>query len=499
MPVAKTSGFIERHGLWSNEQETAADAVRSGLDDLDMIRMSWPDQHGLLRGRSLTAAALLSALDDGFEVTMAPFALDVANDIVFNPFIPGGGFGLPELSGCPNLIMVPDPTTFRTLPWAPRTGWVLADLYLRDGRPFPFAPRSILKRAVDALRDEGYEFIAGLEVEWYLTRIVDPMLQPVQLGGPGNPAEPPEVMPVAHGYSYLLESHRDELDALIEPLRHNLLGLGLPVRTIDDEWGPGQLETTFEVLPGLEAADAMVLFRTVTKQVYRRLGYLATFMCQPAIPSFCASGWHLHMSLADRNTGENAFTPTDETEPLSPVGSHFVGGVLERAVAASVFTTPTVNGYRRRRAFSLAPDRATWGFDNRAAMIRIIGSGPGDKAAHVENRVGEPAANPYLYLAAQVTAGRDGIKHKIDPPPMSDEPYAQTDRALLPVTLWEAVEVLRNDPFYRKQFGDAFIDYLVMMKENEVRRFRNSVPIEEGAGMPAEVTPWEHREYFELF
>jgi glutamine synthetase len=497
--VAKTKGFIERHSLWNGEQQKAADAIRPQLDDLEMIRLSWPDQYGLLRGKSLTKAAFLSALEAGFEITMAPFFFDIANDIVYNPFIPGGGFGIPELSGSPNVIMVPDPTTFRSLPWAARTGWVLADLYLRDGRPFPFAPRSILKRTLDALHDDGYEFMAGLEVEWYLTRLIDPMLQPVQLGGPGNPAEPPKVMPVAHGYSYLLESHLDELDEVIEPLRRNLLGLGLPVRTIDDEWAPSQLETTFDVLPGLEAADAMVLFRTATKQIYRRLGYLATFMCQPAIPSFYSSGWHLHMSLADRKTGENAFIPSSETEPLSAVGAHFVAGLLEHAVAASVFTTPTVNGYRRRRPFSLAPDRATWGFDNRAAMIRVISSGPGDRSAHIENRVGEPAANPYLYLASQVAAGRDGVNHKVDPPPMSDEPYAETDRPLLPVTLWEAVEVLRNDAFHREHFGDAFVDYLVRMKENEVTRFRNTVSIEDGAGMPAEVTPWEHREYFELF
>lgn len=491
-----TRKFVERHGLWTSDQHEAAERLTSALDGVEMVRVSWPDQYGLLRGKSLSKAAFLSSLGNGIEITMAPFFFDIANDIVYNPFIPGGGFGIPELSGSPSVFMVPDPGTFRELPWAPGTGWVLADLYMRDGSPFPFAPRGILKRALDELHQDGHEFMAGLEVEWYLTRIVDPMLAPEHLGGPGAPAEPPQVMPVAHGYSYLLESHLDEIDVLLEPLRKNLLALGLPMRTIEDEWAPSQVETTFDALPGMAAADAMVLFRSATKQMYRRMGYLATFMCQPAIGSFYSNGWHLHMSLRDRDTGENAFAPPEMGQPLSALGAQFVAGVLEHGSAASVFTTPTVNGYRRRRPFSLAPDRATWAFDNRGAMMRVISTGPGDAAARVENRVGEPAANPYLYMASQIAAGMDGYRRQLELPPTSDEPYGQTDRPLLPATLWEAVGILKDDKFYRERFGEAFVDYLVTMKEHEVNRFQKA---NGGDTMPPEVTPWEHREYFELF
>jgi glutamine synthetase len=167
-------------------------------------------------------------------------------------------------------------------------------------------------------------------------------------------------------------------------------------------------------------------------------------------------------------------------------------------VAASVFTTPTVNGYRRRRPYSLAPDRLSWGMDNRAAMMRVI-SAPGDPSSHVENRVGEPSANPYLYLAAQAESGLDGILHKIDPGPISDDPYA-ADVDRLPQTLAAAVDALETDPFFRRRFGDAFVDYLVTMKRSEVDRH--------GAWVEAHpneeeyvngVTDWEHREYFLLF
>ena len=303
--------------------------------------------------------------------------------------------------------------------------------------------------------------------------------------------------PLARGYSYLQESHLDEIDHVLRPLRKTLAALGLPLRTLEDEWAPSQVETTFDVLGGMAAADAVSLFRSAVKQSCRRNGYLATFMCTPGIPSFYASGWHLHSSLTDRGTGRNAMVPA-AGEPLSEVGRHYVGGTLEHAIAASTFTTPTVNGYRRRRPFSLAPDRITWGFDNRAAMVRVI-SAPGDESSHIENRVGEPAANPYLYIAAQALSGLDGVTNKIDPGPISDDPYA-TDVAQLPTSLAEALDALEGDQFFRRAFGDRFVDYLVTMKRSEANRYAAHLADRPDAEeYAANVTDWEHREYFELY
>lgn len=492
------SGFVAAHGLFTAEQQQAAEDVRSQVErmDLEMIRLSWPDQHGLLRGKSLTRDAFLSALDNGAEITMAPFFFDTANAIVFNPFQPGGGFEDPALSGSPNVIMVPDPTTFRVLPWAPATGWLLCDLYMRDGQPFPFSPRLILKSALERLGETGHDLLAGIEIEWYLTRIVDERLAG-DPGAPGSPGLPPEVMPVARGYSYLLESHLDQIDEVLAPVRRNLLALGLPLRSTDDEWGPSQVEITFDVLGGLAAADAVVLFRNAVKQTCRRAGYLASFMCTPAVPGFYASGWHLHTSLTEHGTGRNAMIP-GPGEVLSELGRHYVGGTLAHAQAASAFATPTVNGYRRRRPYSLAPDRVTWGFDNRAAMMRVIGS-PGDPATHVENRVGEPAANPYLYIAAQAISGWDGVVNKTDPGPPSEDPYAE-EVPVLPQDLGTALDLLEGDQFFRGAWGDRFIDYLVTMKRSEVNRYQAHVAEQsDPEAYAAEVTDWEHREYFELF
>jgi glutamine synthetase len=191
--------------------------------------------------------------------------------------------------------------------------------------------------------------------------------------------------------------------------------------------------------------------------------------------------------------GDNVFaTPSGSTELISTQGRHYLGGLLEHAGDASVFTTPTVNGYRRRKPFSLAPDRATWGVDNRAAMLRVQG-GPGDPSTHVENRAGEPAANPYFYVASQAAAGLDGLNRKLDPGEAELAPYTAEHRPLLPKTLDSAVESLEASSMYRDAFGGDFIDWLLGLKKFELARFHKA----EGDIWDAEnVTDWEHREYF---
>ena len=487
--------YIARYGLWTEQQRAAAKQVLDHIETkgIQMVRLSWPDQYGLLRGKSLSVAALRSAFASGSEITMAPFCFDTASTVVFNPFQVGGGFGTSELSGSPNIVMVPDPLTFRVLPWADRTGWMLADLYMRGGQPFSLSPRNILKRAIAQMADLGYTFNGGLEVEWYLTRIVDPCLDPATLGGPGIPAAPPKVMPVAKGYSYLLENHLDEVEPIVAEIRQHLLTLGMPLRTIEDEWAPSQMEITSDVTPAMDVADTMVLFRSAVKQICRRRGYLASFMCKPAIQGFYASGWHLHQSLADLKSGGNLFVP-QAGEPLSKLGQAYVGGLLEHAAASSSFTTPTINGYRRRRPYSLAPDRISWAIDNRAAMARVIAA-PGDSASRVENRIGEPAANPYLYLASQMFAGMDGIRRNLDPGQLQETPYS-ADVPMLPENLSAALDALVPSAMFHETFGKQFISYWLQLRRSEWDRF---VAAEGNVDMHSDaVTEWEHREYFEL-
>ncbi len=478
------TGFIAEHGLWTDEQREAAERLKATVADGDLkeVRIAWGDQHGIVRGKNLTIPEFLSCLERGKDFQFVTTIFDTTNHPIVPPFAAGNFKGVPELNGLPDGILVPDPLTFREVPWVERTGWILADAYFQSGREHPFSTRGILRRQLAELAGLGYDCVVGLEIEFYIFKLEDPMLRPEQSGWP---PEAPRVSILQHGFQYLTESRSDEIADLLRVLRDHLLALGLPLSTIEDEWGPGQIEFTFEPEDALTAADNALLFKNAVKQICRRLGYHVTFMARPAIENLFGTGWHVHESLSPRGEGGNAFRDETGQERLSALGNQWLGGLMEHALASCVFTTPTITGYKRYQPDSFAPDRVAWANENRAAMFRVIGK-PGDASAHIENRVGDPAANPYLYVASQVAGGLDGLKRKLDPGPPTEEPYT-SDKTPLPASLMDAVDVLAADEFFRSAFGDIFVDYILQVKRFEIARFLEHV------------TDWEQREYFEMY
>ncbi|MFL5994357.1 MAG: glutamine synthetase family protein [Streptomyces sp.] len=477
-------GFIERHGLWSAEQTAAADEIRTRAkgDAIKVVRLVFADQHGLLRGKTVTASELPTVLRDGTGIASSLLAKDTSGRTVFPLFTKETPLGLPELRGAADMVMVPDPLTFRMLPWSPGSGWMLCDLRFTTGAAVPLCTRGLLRSVLE--QADGLTYRTGLEVEFHLFRLEDPRLGPGDLGQPGAA---PEVGMLNHGYQYLSELRYDELDPILDVLRENLEGLGLPLRSLEVEFGPSQVELTLQPADGLGTADAMVLLRSAVKQVAARHGHHATFMCRPHLPGVFSSGWHLHQSVL--RDGRGVFAPADAAPgscapPLSAYGTAFLGGLLRHARATSAFSTPTLNGFKRFRSLSLAPDRAVWGRDNRGAMVRVIGDGP--SSTRLENRIGEPAANPYLYLASQLAAGLDGVAAGLDPGPAADEPYG-TEAVPLPRSLGEAVDALEADQTLADRLGKDFVSYYASIKRAEIARFDQ------------EVTDWEQREYFRVF
>lgn len=495
----KRPGFIERHNLWTEVQKEVSEQIRAIVKERDLllIRTAWEDQHGIVRSKSLLPQAFFNALSNGMQISTGTFLFDTGGTLVFNPFVSGGSLDMQEMTGAPNLVAVLDPHTFRIVPWAKRTGFILCDLYFQNGGVMPLSSRGILRQSLAELHQRGLEYIVGLEVEWYLAKLEDPMLDISHVGTPGYPGESPKVSAVEHSFQYLLESHNPEIHDLLQILAENFVAMGLPLRSVENEGGPGQFEFTFDPIPALQAADTMIIFRMATKQICRQQGYLASFMSRPALKGSSSNGWHLHQSLVDQTTGENALMSPDSTALMSDLGKHFVGGLLKHANAACVFTTPTINGYRRYKPNSLAPDRAGWGLENRGAMIRVQG-GFGDPATHIENRVGEPAANPYLYMVSQLISGLDGVDLKLDPGSPTHEPFT-AESPLLPKSLTEAIAYLKQSELFNRKMGQQFINFIIKIKESEIDRFLAAVgefPPEE---FLKQVTDWEQREYFELF
>ncbi len=496
--MEKSSGFIENHGLWTDQQRRQADEVKRRVeqDKLKLVRLAWADPHGASRTKAVTVPAFLAALTAGHNINVATTTLNSASARTFSSFTPGGGMGLEEMTGSPNLTIVPDPATFRVLPWAAGVGWVLCDEYFNTGMAFHFSPRRLLLRQLERLADKGMDCLVGLEIEWYLAHVAADRLSDANTAIPGLRGRPIATSPVEPGFSYHSESNMDLMQPVLSTLVETFEQLELPLRSIENEFGPGQVECTFAPRSALDAADHALLFRTATRQICRRLGYFASFMCRPAIKGYYSSGWHLHQSLVDGNSGRNLIMPDHDGEYLAPLGRSYLGGLLKYAIPSTVFATPTVNGYRRYRPNSLAPDRATWCYDHRGVMIRVLG-GLDDPATRMENRIGEPAANPYLYIASQIAAGLDGIEHGRDPGPPDADPY-NADRPMLPKSLPEALDALEREPLFRAQFGEVFIDYFLKLKRNEAGRFQQWLQ-EAGVLKGDEPTEWEQNEYFDFF
>ncbi len=492
-------GFVSRFGLWDQRQAEAAQRIEAALHEVDLVRLAFCDPHGLARSKTLTAPAFRAVLRNGMDFSPGPFIFDTGHAVAID-FLADPGVGVDEIVGAGAFVVVPDPLTFQLLPRdkpdadEPRTAWVLGDEHLRDGRAHPLATRNVLRQVCARYAARGLTPVVGLEVEWYLTRRL-----PGPTGNEGNgfgrqgPA--PAVAAMNAGYQFNSDTAYDSVAAVADPLGMRLLALGLPLRSMEHESGPGQLETTFGPMLALDAADAMVLFRTQVKQACARRGLHASFMSLPGVDGFDPSGWHLHQSVVAASTGRNLFAPDGVADGLSPDGKSYVEGLLAWARELCLLSVPTVNGYRRLTPdFTLSPTRIGWSFEDRGAMVRVAG---GASSTHVENRVGEPCANPYLAIAGQLFAGLDGLAGTAAADGRERAGAAPTGAVeALPQSLPEALDAFRAGRA-SELLGQPLAACLAKLKHSEVTRFQKwSASAGPRAG---EVTEWEQREYFAAF
>ncbi|MBL8378726.1 MAG: glutamine synthetase [Burkholderiales bacterium] len=460
-------------------EETARQIEASGVE---LVRFAWCDMHGMLRGKTLTRTFALEALRSGVSMVSTLMLKGIDDRTAFKVFEPAIATELPGFEFANNLMLRPIAGSFKVLPWTDKTGWLQCQAGFQDGTPVPFDTRRQLQLALARLEELGLGMVCGLEVEFHIYRLRDPLfgadLQPENAAWPG-PA--PDVSLIHPGYNLLGENWIDLADEPLRIVQHTAQALGLPVTSLEIELGPSQVEVVFAATDALTAADNMVLFRSATKQALRRAGYHATFMCRPPFENIMSSGWHLHQSLVRSDSGQNAFMrdrpapgtqARDAEHTLSALGAQYLAGLLAHAKGLAVWCTPTANGFGRFRPNALAPQSVLWGRDNRGAMLRVVGAA-GDAATRIENRLGEPAANPYLYMAAQIHAGLDGIARKALPPPATDAPYAEEAAGVerIPSSLGAALEALQADAALRAGFGEGFVSYFHRIKSAEHARF----------------------------
>jgi glutamine synthetase len=492
------ASFAARCGVDDAARASQSEAVLQAIRDsgLEQVRIGWCDLHGVLRGKTLMPAALPGALRSGVGMVSTILLKDTSDRTAYRVFEPGAVDALPGFGFANNLLLLPDPASFRVLPWAPSTGWLQAQAWFEDGAPVPIDTRRVLQRALARLEAAGFGLACGLEVEFHVYRLhpgADPSLDPQRAAWPG---EPPSMSMVHPGYNLLAEGWADMADEPLRIVQRTAQGLGLPLRSLEIELGPSQVEAVFEPTDALTAADQMVLFRNGVRQALRRAGYHASLVCRPPFPNVMASGWHLHQSLVERTSGRNAFgrdapaagsAPADACHTLSDLGAAYLAGLLAHGRGMAAFCTPTVNGFGRFRPNAMAPQAVTWGRDNRGALLRVLGAA-GDPATRIENRIGEPSANPYLYIAAQIHAGLDGIERGLTAEPATTAPYAGAG-ALLPTSLGEGLDALGADAELTRAFGADVVDWFVRVKRAELLRHDQADDKE----------AWQAREYFSRF
>ena len=476
-------GDLARCGLLDKQSADASLSLVSAVEQsgLETIRLLFADQHGILRGKTVVASALPSVLANGLGVPGTLLLKDTSHRTSFPVWTDTTSEHTGPLAGAADVLLVPEPATFRELPWTSKSAWVFCTPVLKDGTAIDFAPRTVLQRSVEQLAAQNLQLIVGLEVEFHVFELLDAHREHADTSMPGKA---PLTRSLAQGYQFLTETRYADLEPVMDDLRHHCEQLQLPIRTMEVEMGPSQFEFTFEPADPLTHANNMMMFRTMVKEVCARQGLHASFMCRPKLDNVASNGWHLHQSVIDISSGRNLMMPEAGTK-LSPLAGQWIAGLLAHARESCLLTTPTVNGYRRYQPYQLAPDSIQWGRDNRGAMIRDL-TRPEDTASRIENRVAETAANPYYFFASQIFSGLSGVTQQLAPPDAVERPYDNSSDSL-PGSLIEAIDAFDQSPLYRNMCGDGFVDYLTTLKRAEWKRYSMTV------------SDWEHTEYFSLF
>jgi len=418
------------------------------------VRLWFTDILGQLKSFAITPKELEGAFDEGMGFDGSSIK----------------GFARIDES---DMLAKPDPATFQILPWRPKENAVarmFCDILEPDGRPYEGDPRHVLKMNLERLKEDGYTFYVGPELEYFYLR--------------NN--KNPEVLDEG-GYFDLTT-----LDAGSDLRRDTILTLeamGIEVEYSHHEVAPSQHEIDLRYKDALTMADQVMTHRIVVKEIAQRYGFYATFMPKP-IFGVNGSGMHVHQSLFKGD--KNAFFDPDDEYHLSEVGRGYIAGLLRHAPEITSVTNQWVNSYKRLVPGYEAPVYITWARRNRSTLVRVPMYKPGkEKATRVEFRSPDPACNPYLAFSAMLAAGLAGIKNRYELPPptekdvylMSDEEKAKEGIKTLPGSLIEAIALTENSELVREALGDHIFNNFITSKKVEWDRYRMNV------------TEWELKEY----
>ncbi|GAA2281172.1 glutamine synthetase family protein [Nonomuraea roseoviolacea subsp. roseoviolacea] len=415
---------------------------RAELEGVELIRFLYADHGGVIRGKAASRSRLAERLTTGIGHTVAMMAMNMLDQLQ----------DVEHMGPVGEVRIVPDPSTYVPLPYAPGAAAMLSDLRRQDGSAWDACSRTFLKDAIEALAAEGYTLMAAFEPEFTLgRRLPDPS------GGPDR------VVPIDDTLCYAGTGFDTAHDYAIKLIRA-LETQGLRVEHYHPELGPGQQELSIRHAPALRAADNHVLYRETVRGVAMRMAMWATLAPKP-LPGEAGNGAHLHLSLW--RDGRNVFA--DDGDELEC----FVGGLLAHLPALTALTCGTVNSFRRLAPRSWAGAYAVHGPDNREAAVRICSPLGESGEPNLELKPSDSSANPYLSLGAVIHAGLDGLRRKLDPgEPVGVDPDTRPGRyRRLPTSLDEALDALEADEVLMEALGPLRRTAYLAVKRSEAAAF----------------------------
>jgi len=449
--------------------KTLKQKVRSG--EIETVISAFPDMYGRLMGKRFAAKFFIdNVLREGLH------ACDylLASDMEMTP-VPGYEFTSWE-KGYGDVRLRPDLATLRVASWLDRTALVVCDvLDEKRNEPVALAPRTVLKKQLELARRNGFSVKGASELEFFLFRDSyehAARKQYLDLQTAGNYIED----------YHILQGTKEE--EVIGAIRGHLERSGIPVENSKGEWGPGQQEIDIQYGDLLETADRHVVYKQAAKEIAWQKGQSVTFMAKWN-SAMAGSSMHIHASLWDKKGSQPLFAGKEKVSGIhcSKYFLWFLGGWIAHMRELFPFYAPYPTSYKRYVAGSFAPTALAWGNDNRTAGFRVVGNG---RSLRIECRTPGADANPYLSFAATVAAGLDGIRKRIEPPPVFEgDIYKARELPQVPKTLREAIAEMEKSSWVRNTFGDNVVDHYLHFFRTEQQKFDEVV------------TTWELARYFE--
>jgi glutamine synthetase len=434
---------------------------------LSHVKVGVFDIDGILRGKYLSRAKFLSALESGFGFCDVVLGWDCQDQLYDNVSFTGWHTGYPDAS----VHILPE--SCRALPFEDQGLFFLSEF---TGAASAVCPRALLRRVLERCQGLGFDAYAGFEYEVFFFDETPASVRAKHYR---------DLKPMAPGWFGYSVIRNTVAAGFYRQLLEMCDFMDFGVEGLHEETGAGVIEAALTYDAALAAADKAALFKTFTKILAQRNQMMATFMAKWSRDWPGQSG-HMHLSLRSRD-GTPLFFDAAQPHSMSTTMRHFVGGLQRMMPEVLAMVSPTINAYRRMIPGAWAPTEASCGVENRTCALRVI---PGNaKSQRVEYRIAAADANPYIVLAAALASGLWGIQTQAEPEPFVEgNAYQQRcpEALRFPATLWDAAQRLRHSSMAREWFGAAFVEHFAATREWEEREFRKHI------------SDWELARYFEI-